>query len=166
MHFWIGRHPVYKEYHELTPLEALRNLVVGPITEELVFRSAMLCLLRQTSLRESFLPLVFFTPMIFGFAHFHHVLAHIKSPPAELKRALFAALFQGAFTTVFGMYSVFLFLRTQSVFSAIAAHIFCNWLGFPRFDLISEHPHPKLLWALTIAGPLCFAVLLAQTPIL
>jgi len=43
------------------------------------------------------------------------------------------SLFQFIYTTLFGWFAAFVFLRTGSLYPAIAAHAFCNWLGLPRF---------------------------------
>lgn len=47
--------------------------------------------------------------------------------------ALLRSLFQFGYTSVFGFYAAFLYLRTGSLPAAILAHSFCNWMGLPRF---------------------------------
>jgi prenyl protein peptidase len=104
----------------------------GPITEELVFRSCIvpLHLLAKISPVE----IVLLTPLYFGIAHIHHfyefVLTHPHSP---ILSALARSLFQFTYTTMFGWYAAFVFLRTGSLPAAILAHSFCNWCGLPRF---------------------------------
>jgi len=39
--------------------------------------------------------------------------------------------FQLSFTTLFGSYASYLFLRTGSVLPPIIVHAFCNWMGLP-----------------------------------
>ena len=39
---------------------------------------------------------------------------------------------QFAYTTVFGWYATFVFLRTGSVWAVMVVHTFCNWMGLPR----------------------------------
>lgn len=53
-------------------LICLRNYIVAPVTEEFVFRGCMVPLLR-----DQFSPIstVLLTPVFFGVAHFHHILA-------------------------------------------------------------------------------------------
>jgi len=50
--------------------------------------------------------------------------------------------FQSAYTTVFGWYATWLFLRTQSLASPVLVHAFCNWMGFPNFAaMVSGRTH-------------------------
>ena len=46
--------------------------------------------------------------------------------------ALLRSLIQFGYTTVFGWFATFVFLRTGSVWAVILAHSFCNWAGLPR----------------------------------
>jgi prenyl protein peptidase len=109
-----------------------RNLVAGPVTEEIVFRSLLvpLQLLAHTSPTK----IVFVTPLYFGIAHVHHLyefrLTHPEVPPLP---AVLRTIVQFTYTSLFGFFATFLYLRTGSVYTAIAAHMFCNWMGLPRF---------------------------------
>lgn len=38
-----------------------------------------------------------------------------------------------AYTSLFGFFEAFIYLRTGNVWSCIAAHAFCNSMGLPRF---------------------------------
>ena len=42
-------------------------------------------------------------------------------------------LVQFTYTTLFGWFEAYVFVRTGSLLAVIAAHSFCNWLGVPRF---------------------------------
>ena len=46
--------------------------------------------------------------------------------------ALLRTLFQFAYTTLFGWYANFVFVRTGSLPAVVLAHAFCNWMGLPR----------------------------------
>jgi prenyl protein peptidase len=46
--------------------------------------------------------------------------------------------FQFAYTTLFGMYAAFLFIRTGNVAAPCVAHAFCNVMGFPDFGEIGR----------------------------
>ncbi|CAH2094699.1 unnamed protein product [Euphydryas editha] len=140
MHFIAGTWKLYAEpmywISSWQDLVWLRNHIMAPLSEEWVFRSCMMPLLLQCL--EPFTA-VFTGPLLFGIAHFHHVhemLANGRS----LKSALFIALFQFSFTTVFGAYSAYLFLRTGHLFAPVIAHIFCNHLGFPNFFEVFHFP--------------------------
>ncbi|KAK8179371.1 prenyl protein protease [Phyllosticta citribraziliensis] len=108
-----------------------RNFVAGPTTEELVWRSLLVPLHLYAHVSPS--AVVFTTPLYFGIAHVHHYyefrLTHPHTGPLA---ALFRSLFQFTYTSLFGFFAAFVFLRTASLPAAIAAHSFCNWMGLPR----------------------------------
>ena len=58
---------------------------------------------------------------------------------AEWKQALFVSVFQMHYTTLFGMYSAFLFLRTGHLAAPVVVHGFCNFMGFPDFVELWNH---------------------------
>lgn len=77
--------------------------------------------------------LVFLTPLYFGIAHIHHFYEFkIKHPNTPLLRALLRPLFQFAYTSIFGWFAAFVFLRTASIVAIVVVHMFCNSMGFPR----------------------------------
>jgi prenyl protein peptidase len=108
-----------------------RNLVAGPVSEELVFRSLVIPLHILAHMSPT--RIVFLTPLYFGIAHIHHfyefVLTH---PELPLLPAILRTLFQFAYTSLFGFFASFVYLRTGSLYAVIAAHMFCNWMGLPR----------------------------------
>ncbi|MCJ1293509.1 hypothetical protein MMC34_005064 [Xylographa carneopallida] len=129
---WIrGR----KLYECLDSWIGWRNYVAGPFTEELLFRSLLLplALLSQPHASTSKLRLILLTPLYFGIAHIHHCyefkLTHPRTPWLP---TLLTTLFQLGYTTVFGWYAAFVFLRTGSLGSVVLCHAFCNWMGLPR----------------------------------
>lgn len=122
-----------------TSWTSYRNLVVAPISEEFVFRSLVISLYMLAEVPPQ--RIVFTTPLIFGLAHLHHLAeflnAHTKPgrmlPPAQIIiKGVVRSLFQFTYTSLFGFFAAFVFLRTGSIWAAIAAHVFCNWMGFPR----------------------------------
>ncbi|KAI0004989.1 hypothetical protein BJV74DRAFT_806218 [Russula compacta] len=123
----------------------IRNYIAGPISEELVWRSCIACAYRLAGASNTFL--IFFTPVSFGAAHFHHVWEtynmHGRTRQA-LRHAIFLTLFQFTYTTLFGFHSTFLLLRTSSLFPSISAHIFCNIMGFPQlWAELRSYPHRR-----------------------
>lgn len=109
-----------------------RNLVAGPITEEVVFRSLLvpLHLLAHVPARR----IVFTTPLYFGIAHVHHLYEfRLTHPEVPVLPAVIRTIIQFSYTSLFGFFATFVYLRTGSVYTAIAAHMFCNWMGLPRF---------------------------------
>ncbi|KAG6336859.1 hypothetical protein ID866_2217 [Astraeus odoratus] len=127
-------------------IAGIRNYVVAPITEEIVFRACVLSgyHLANTSRTR----MIFLCPMVFGAAHIHHAwdtYNRYGRSPAALKRAVIGTLFQFIYTTIFGFYCSYLFLRTGSIFPPIAAHVFCNVMGVPQPNHeIGQKPNRKL----------------------
>ena len=80
---------------------------------------------------------VFISAFLFGLAHIHHRF--------DANVSWLAVLVQLAYTTLFGAYSSYLFLRTGLVYGPLVAHSFCNFMGLPDFGGISLHPHSKLV---------------------
>ncbi|TLD23362.1 hypothetical protein PspLS_07224 [Pyricularia sp. CBS 133598] len=125
---WIALTPVYELFGEWT---MWRNIVAGPVTEEILFRSAgiPLMLLARTSVTKT----IFLTPIIFGLAHMNHFYEfRISHPQVPVTAAALRSVFQFCFTTLFGAYATFVFLRGGSLLSVCLIHAFCNSMGLPR----------------------------------
>lgn len=83
----------------------------------------------QTSVTKT----IFLTPIIFGLSHVHHFYEfRLTNPQVPAKAALFRSVFQLVYTTLFGAYATFIFLRTGSLLAACAVHAFCNCMGLPQ----------------------------------
>lgn len=109
-----------------------RNLVAGPVTEEIMFRSLFVTL--HLLARWSPARIVFITPLYFGIAHVHHFYETSLIRPDVPKATLaLISLAQFAYTSLFGFFAAFVYLRTGSLYAVILAHTFCNWTGLPRF---------------------------------
>lgn len=122
-----------------------RNHVVAPFTEEFAFRACMVPILLGHYSKTG---AVIMSPLFFGIAHFHHMIERIRRGQ-DTKTAFFISAFQFAYTTVFGIYSAFLFVRTGHLTSCVLVHGFCNFMGFP--DLIElMHQEPKKRLVLSI----------------
>ncbi|KAI9788530.1 MAG: CAAX prenyl protease, partial [Piccolia ochrophora] len=103
----------------------------GPITEEIAFRSALVPLHILAKVPPT--QIVFVTPLYFGIAHIHHFYEYtLTHPHTPLLPALVRSLVQFAYTSIFGFFATFVYLRTGSLPAVILAHSFCNWCGLPR----------------------------------
>ncbi|KAK3357452.1 hypothetical protein B0T25DRAFT_158838 [Lasiosphaeria hispida] len=125
---WARLEPFHELWEEWP---AWRNIVAGPVTEELLFRSASvpLMLLAQAPLNQT----IFLSPVIFGLAHVHHFYEfRLTHPEVPATAALLRSLFQLVYTTLFGAYSTFLFVRSGSLLAVCAVHAFCNCMGLPQ----------------------------------
>lgn len=103
----------------------------GPLTEEVLFRSASvpLMVLARTPLART----IFVSPLVFGLAHVHHLYEfRVTHPGVPLAAALLRSVFQLGYTTLFGAYATFVFLRSGSLLAAFGVHVLCNCMGLPR----------------------------------
>lgn len=117
----------------------LRNHLVAPFSEEFIFRACMLPVL-VPSIGEWYA--VFCCPLFFGVAHFHHMIERVILGQQGFKDGLKQSVFQLFYTTIFGAYSAFLFLRTGHLVAPVIAHAFCNHMGFPPFSEVMAHQQP------------------------
>lgn len=106
-----------------------RNLIVAPLTEELVFRACMIPLLFCGGL--STYTAMFLCPILFSLAHLNHLLEHYAQMNFSLLKAAVAVGFQLGYTVVFGSYASFVFIRTGHLIAPLVCHIFCNYMGIP-----------------------------------
>nr|XP_008531789.1 PREDICTED: CAAX prenyl protease 2 isoform X3 [Equus przewalskii]XP_014585205.1 CAAX prenyl protease 2 isoform X2 [Equus caballus] len=153
----------------LTDMRWLRNQVIAPLTEELVFRACMLPMLAPCT---GLGPAVFTCPLFFGVAHFHHIFEQLRFRQSSVGSIFLSAAFQFSYTAVFGAYTAFLFIRTgaTSVFyhaletghliGPVLCHSFCNYMGFPAVCAALEHPQRRPLLAGYALGVGLFLLLL------
>ncbi|XP_033216768.1 CAAX prenyl protease 2 [Belonocnema kinseyi] len=151
--------PVEHQLVSGTSLIWWRNQVIAPLSEEWTFRACMLPLLLQC-----FSPTIaiFICPLFFGVAHFHHLFERTKMG-MELKHALIISCFQFAYTTVFGAYAAYLFVRTGHFVAPFAAHSFCNHMGLPDLSEIATYKDPLkriILVSLFVIGLVAWCFLL------
>lgn len=120
-------------YETLCSWIGWRNYIVGPFTEEVLFRSLLLSLHLLIRPPSSQSVLIYVTPLYFGIAHIHHFYEYTLTHPfTPLPPALLRSMVQFGYTTVFGWYAAFLFLRTGNLWGVVVVHGFCNWMGLPR----------------------------------
>jgi len=121
-----------KTVESLYSWQGYRTYIAAPITEEVIFRSVLvpIHLLAKVSPGK----IVFLTPLYFGIAHIHHAYEFkLTRPDVPFFPVLIRSLFQFGYTTIFGWYASFLYLRTGSLYGCILVHTFCNLYGLPRF---------------------------------
>ncbi|KAL1915533.1 uncharacterized protein VTP21DRAFT_6657 [Calcarisporiella thermophila] len=147
----------------ISSLIGVRNYIVGPLSEEFVFRATMVLLLYNAGFSR--LSIVFGLPCFFGLAHIHHAWEYYNNNGKNRRAMIQACLragFQFFYTTVFGWYSTLLFLRTGSILAPTICHIFCNCMGFPDFAAIGYYPTRIriIMIAAFLTGISCFIFLL------
>ena len=135
-----------------------RTYVFAPFAEEFVFRACMLPLLVPW-LGDAWSIVV--CPLFFGLAHVHHIIEwYRRRDGTPLVNALFAVALQFCYTSVFGMFSALLFVRTGHLASPIISHALCNAMGLPPFEAISSHPYKRSVGVAYVLGLILFLVLL------
>mmetsp|Transcript_25824 Transcript_25824/g.79460 ORF Transcript_25824/g.79460 Transcript_25824/m.79460 type:complete len:176 (+) Transcript_25824:327-854(+) len=153
-----------------------RNLAVGPLSEELVFRACVIPLLREARFSLAFT--VGVSPLFFGLAHLHHLHRRVLHDKVPIPHALAATALQLAYTSLFGAFAAFLFLRTSHLAAITVCHAYCNHMGLPDFDFlypesvdaapsarerdaaVALHRRRRLLVGLHLAGILLFTLAL------
>jgi len=109
-----------------------RALLVGPFAEEWVFRAVMCPLLYSAGFAPGTCVLI--AALVFGAAHLHHRL--------DMRRSWSAVLVMFTYTSLFGAYSAYLYMRTGHLLPAVLAHMFCNLMGLPDFGGIAHSSNP------------------------
>ena len=117
---------------------SIRNLIVAPWTEELVFRGCMMSALIGSGMSPVKAGLI--SPLFFGVAHAHHAWTRVSNGE-RLPPVLVATAFQLAYTSLFGAYAAFAFYRSGSVTAVTLSHVYCNLMGLPDFNFVQPH-HP------------------------
>lgn len=139
----------------------IRNHIVAPLSEEFTYRA---CMMPVLLLKFSTSTAIMITPLFFGVAHLHHMVERIRTG-IDKRTAIIISSFQFVYTTIFGIYSAYLFVRTGHFMAPFIAHAFCNHMGFPDInDLVSQpNPQRKIFYGLYITGLVTF---LALAPVL
>ncbi|XP_044077864.1 CAAX prenyl protease 2-like isoform X3 [Siniperca chuatsi] len=135
----------------------LRNQLVAPVTEELVFRGAMLPMLVPCTGPTT---AIFMAPLLFGVAHFHHIIEQWHLHKDSMSVILLVSGMQFLYTTVFGAFTAFIFMRTGHVVGPVLCHSFCNSKGLPDISSALQHPQRSALLFSYLMGLLLFLVLL------
>lgn len=93
---------------------------------------------------------------LFFAAHLHHMHERLRVG-IEWKTTILISFFQFFYTSIFGIYSAYLFVQSGHFIAPFIVHAFCNHMGFPDLpDLISQ-PEPKrcifiLIYVLGVIG--------------
>ncbi|CAL9736048.1 CAAX prenyl protease 2 [Monosporozyma servazzii] len=127
----------------------VRNYVFAPISEELVYTSMLLgCHIAMEP--RSQLPwtkLLLEPSVYFGIAHVHHAWEMYQDGDYKFVQIVLITTFQAIYTTMFGTFSNYIFLRHGgSLYSCILVHTMCNLLGVPALQP-SSNAFFTSLWA-------------------
>jgi len=117
----------------------IRNFVIAPWTEEIIFRGCMIPVMLATGMSASRVALV--APLFFGVAHLHHAIQKLSNGERP-KTVILITIFQFLYTSLFGSYASYAFVRVGSVLSVTLSHSYCNWMGLPDFGVFANSRHP------------------------
>jgi prenyl protein peptidase len=157
---------------DFTRSHTWRNIVVGPLAEEWVFRASMVPFMIQAGFSP--FQAIVITPIFFALAHVHHIfrvgwqqtrmihffflktrgLAFYRYGPILTSMLI---VLQVGYTSVFGLIGAFLQVRTGHFIAPALAHIFCNYMGLPDLDF-QYHKRKNLYWLLYAIGLVGFFV--------
>ncbi|CAD5222805.1 unnamed protein product [Bursaphelenchus okinawaensis] len=139
----------------LKDLVWLRNNVIAPITEELVFRGCAAVLIQHSLGKPCAL---FFSPLLFAISHYHHLRNDINHG-STVTQALLTRTFQATYTYLFGGYATFLTQQYGQILPTILSHALCNSMGLPRVWDLMDYPkkHRFFIVVANMAGLAGFA---------
>uniref|UniRef100_A0A8R1HR48 CAAX prenyl protease 2 n=1 Tax=Caenorhabditis japonica TaxID=281687 RepID=A0A8R1HR48_CAEJA len=136
-----------------------RDIIVGPITEEIVFRCCSSTLMARV-LGDQLT--MFLNPIPFAASHFHHIWDDQRKGHS-LAHSILQRGFQFCYTYVFGVFATYLQLTTRHALVPIIAHSICNAQGLPLWLEIGNYPKRRdrsILYASYGAGFAAFVYLL------
>ncbi|KAL5105320.1 CAAX prenyl protease 2 [Taenia crassiceps] len=120
------------ELRYVCDLTRLRNIVIAPLVEEIIFRGCILFHLQRRF--DSCAALCLGSGLLFSISHFHHVVEKVYAGLA-VREALLDVLSQVLMTAMFGVYSTLLVLRSGHIAAAVGVHSLCNAMGMPDITI-------------------------------
>jgi len=112
---------------------AAKNLIAAPCFEEFIYRTCLINFCIESgalTLKEA----VYVMPFFFAISHLHHAIAEYKQRGLKKRQLIIVTLFRLGYTNIFGIYSGLVYIKTGSIWPAIALHSQCNFFGFPSFS--------------------------------
>lgn len=140
-------HYLYTESHNIrndffftfTVLSGVRDHIFAPITEEFVYRAAIVAILQPVISEDE---ITKWLPCLFGIAHLHHGMHLYYTEGHSFTTSLVHVVFQLVYTTVFGLLANRIYLKSMcNLWSVIIVHAMCNILGFPSFEMRTTYPN-------------------------
>ncbi|KAL9647061.1 hypothetical protein ABK040_016535 [Willaertia magna] len=129
--FFLFDHEKYKISND-EDLYHFRAIILGPVTEEIVFRSCLIYVLYFVG-GFSHLNSLLISSFLFGVAHCHHIIEYLLHGEMSLISAMLNVIIQLSYTFIFGLYCGYLLDKTKSSLAAIILHAYCNVMGLPNF---------------------------------
>ncbi|CAB3398873.1 unnamed protein product [Caenorhabditis bovis] len=120
-------------------LQWIRDIIVGPITEEIAFRCCSAVLMNRCLGAKWTL---FCAPLPFAISHFHHIFDDQRRGHS-LAHSILQRTFQFCYTFVFGLFVTHLMLTTRHFIVPIVAHMICNSQGLPLYWAVGNYPNRR-----------------------
>lgn len=154
--YFVSRPPVKQDLEELfATVWGFRDHVFAPVTEELVYRAAVVSILRPLASQTA---VTVYLPLLFGVAHIHHGL-QLYRENVPVAQVLVQVLFQLVYTSVFGVLTNHVYMTTGcNLGAAIIVHAAANLGGFPLLQ--RESRWFVLYVGMLVAGAVLFWYLL------
>lgn len=112
-------------------LWGFRDHVFAPATEELVYRAAVVSILRPQASDYS---VTVYLPLLFGVAHLHHGLQLYRDQVPKEEVAV-QVLFQLVYTSVFGVVTNYVYMSSGcNLWTAVVVHAAANLGSFPLLE--------------------------------
>jgi prenyl protein peptidase len=156
---WVDGSPLFGDGVMIQRKDViLRNYFIAPLAEEWIFRTCMLLLLRP-AVGDAYAVLV--CPIFFGIAHIHHIIDWYRiNDGTSFKCACLSVIVQIMYTSTFGLFAGFLFIRTNHFISLVLCHSLCNLMGLPPLELALDHPKRHCILLAYFFGAILFCSLL------
>lgn len=117
--------------------QSSRDFIVAPFAEELIFRVCMIPPFLHNG-QLSITQICWIVPIFFGFAHVHHAIRKLREG-MPIQGVILATMAQFTYTTLFGAYVSYIYIKSGSLLAIALVHSFCNFMGLPNV-------YPFLIW--------------------
>lgn len=124
---------------EIFDFETFKTIIIGPLTEEMIYRSFACTLWEKSGISK--MKIIFALPFIFGVSHLNKVFL-TKSLTNITLRDFLPYIVVLIYTTLFGWWESFVWLKTHSYLTCVFLHAFCNYMQFPNFAAALNWGHP------------------------
>lgn len=112
------------------PWQFSRDFIFAPLTEELIFRACIIPPFLYNS-QWTVIQICWTVPWFFGFAHVHHAIQKYRHD-MPIQAIIVSTLFQLSYTTLFGAYACYSYIKSGSLLAIVLVHSFCNFMGLPN----------------------------------
>lgn len=113
-----------------------RDIIVGPLTEEIAFRACSSTLMSYVYGPTA---AIFISPIPFAASHFHHIWDDQRKGHS-IAHSILHRGFQFCYTYIFGVFATYLQLTTKHFLVPVIAHAICNAQGLPQIWEVSNYP--------------------------